>query len=184
MLRAVAQSGGAVKTNDRVLVLNASYEPLSTVAWQRAIVLVLDGAAEVITSDEARPVRSPSFSVACPLVIRLLSFVKVPRRLRVPVTRRAVLVRDGYRCGYCSAKAETIDHVVPRSRPGGTHTWDNLVAACKPCNGKKRDRTPDEADMPLITRPYEPRGFGAAIMLSHATSRREAWLPWLEDKPA
>lgn len=163
---------------DRVLVLNASYEPLNTVGWRRAVVLIVDGTAEIITADKDRYVRSPSVAIAHPLVIRLFSFIKIPRNARIPVSRRGVLLRDGHRCGYCGRRADTIDHITPRSRPGGVHTWHNLVAACLNCNTHKANRTPGEANMPLRVRPYEPRGFGATLLAS-ALRAHESWEPWL-----
>ena len=163
---------------DHVLVLNATYEPLSTVGWQRAVVLVLEGIAEAVSVDEVRRVRSPSISIARPHVIRLLSYVRVPRGRRTPVTRRGVLARDGHRCGYCRGRADTVDHVVPRSRSGGVHSWANMVAACRSCNGRKGNRTPDEAEMPLLVQPFEPLGVGA-VLLRAGTFRRVEWEPWL-----
>jgi 5-methylcytosine-specific restriction endonuclease McrA len=162
---------------EHVLVLNATYEPLSTVAWQRAVVLVLDGVAEIVAADEERLVRSPSVSLALPQVIRLLSYVRVPRGRVTPVTRRGVLTRDGHRCAYCRGRADSVDHVVPRSRPGGVHAWSNLVAACRSCNGRKGNRTPEEAGMPLLSRPFEPRGVGALVV--RAGTHRDEWSPWL-----
>jgi 5-methylcytosine-specific restriction endonuclease McrA len=162
---------------EHVLVLNATYEPLSTVGWQRAVVLVLEGVAEIVAADEHRRVRSPSVSLARPHVIRLLSYVRVPRGRAAPVTRRGVLTRDGHRCAYCRGRADSVDHIVPRSRPGGVHSWSNLVAACRRCNGRKGNRTPDEAGMPLLTRPFEPRGVGALVL--RAGAARDEWTPWL-----
>lgn len=162
---------------EHVLVLNATYEPLSTVAWQRAVVLVLDGVAEIVAADEERLVRSPSVSLALPHVIRLLSYVRVPRSRTAPVTRRGVLTRDAHQCAYCRGRADSVDHVVPRSRPGGEHTWANLVAACRSCNGRKGNRTPEEAGMPLLWRPFEPRGVGALVV--RAGTHRDEWVPWL-----
>ena len=85
-------------------------------------------------------------------MIRLVHFVRVPFRTRVPLSRRAVFARDGHRCQYCSRSAENIDHVVPRSR-GGTHTWDNVVASCRSCNARKEDRLPREAGLRLRRAP-------------------------------
>jgi 5-methylcytosine-specific restriction endonuclease McrA len=122
----------------KALVLNASYEPLCVVSVRRAVVLVLKEKAEVLhaTDEELHSERS-AFPV--PSVIRLTYFVKVPFRARAALNRRAVFARDGHRCQYCGAHAENIDHVVPRSR-GGEHVWENVVAACRPCNTKKEDR--------------------------------------------
>ena len=74
---------------------------------------------------------------------------------RLPCTLTNVLRRDGFRCGYCGGPADTRDHVIPRSR-GGATSWTNLVAACADCNGRKRDRTPAQAGMPLQVRPFQP----------------------------
>lgn len=108
----------------RVLLLNASYEPLTTVAVRRAIVLMLRNRAEMLHSDPAGTVvHSAGRQVYVPSVIRLTTYVHVPYVARVPLTRSALMQRDRHRCGYCGAKADTIDHVVPRSR-GGEHVWE------------------------------------------------------------
>ncbi len=139
----------------RALVLNATYEPLCVVPSRRAAVLVLGHKADVLhgTGDT---LHSEHLCVPVPSVIRLRHFVKVPYRRRAPLNRRGVFARDGHRCQYCSAAAESIDHVVPRSK-GGTHTWENVVAACRPCNVRKRDRLLHETSMVLGCRPMAPR---------------------------
>ena len=111
----------------RSLVLNASYEPLGVVSWRRAVCLLLDEQADMVEADDG-VVRSPSISLPLPSVIRLRQMVNAPRRRAVPVSRRAVFARDEYRCQYCGDRADSIDHVVPRSR-GGLDVWDNLAAA-------------------------------------------------------
>ena len=88
-------------------------------------------------------------------MIRLVHFVRVPYRNRVPLSRRAVFARDGHRCQYCNRAAENIDHVVPRSR-GGPHTWENVVASCRPCNARKEDRLLAETDLRLRRPPRAP----------------------------
>jgi len=93
---------------------------------------------------------------AVPSVIRLTYFVKVPFRARAALSRRAVFVRDGHRCQYCGANAENIDHIVPRSR-GGEHVWENVVAACRPCNTRKEDRLLHEVGLVLRRKPMAPR---------------------------
>ena len=109
----------------RVLLLNVTYEPLTTVGLRRAVCLVLGDKAEVVHDDAGGTLlRSTSVVLAMPSVIRLRRYVCVPYRSRVPLTRGALMRRDNYLCGYCGRKAETIDHVVPRSR-GGSHTWAN-----------------------------------------------------------
>jgi len=131
----------------RALVLNATYEPLCVVSSRRALMLVLDGKAEQVSSTD-RAFRSERQIWPEPSIVRLTYFVKVPYEARVALNRRAVFVRDGHRCQYCNAPAENIDHVVPRSR-GGTHTWENVVAACRPCNARKMDRLLHETSMRL-----------------------------------
>ena len=139
----------------RSLVLNATYEPLCVVSARRAVVLVLSEKAEVL-HDSEEDMRSERLALKVPSVIRLRYFVKVPFRRRSALNRRAVFARDGGRCQYCGAAAESIDHVVPRAK-GGTHTWENVVAACRPCNTAKRDRLLSETTMVLRRRPTAPR---------------------------
>jgi 5-methylcytosine-specific restriction endonuclease McrA len=139
----------------RALVLNASYEPLCVVPARRAVVLVLMEKAEVL-HDTGAEMHAERISVPIPSVIRLRYFVKVPYRRRAPLNRRAVFARDDHRCQYCGATAESIDHVVPRAR-GGQHVWENVVAACRPCNTRKRDRLLEETTMALRRRPSVPR---------------------------
>lgn len=138
------------------LLLNASYEPLCVVPMKRAIVLVLAEKAEILEAGGG-VVRSESTAVPVPSVIRLTSYVRVPYRARLPLTRRALLARDAHRCAYCSRSADTIDHVVPRSRHG-LHEWENVVAACRLCNGRKGDRLLAELGWALRATPTVPRG--------------------------
>lgn len=158
-----------------VLVLNATYEPLSIISVKRAVVLLLKEKAELIEAAQAK-LRSENFSLPRPLVIRLVYFVKIPHRISLPVTRRGILARDHYTCQYCgtmpSRKDLTIDHVLPRSR-GGKTTWENVVAACDKCNGRKGSRTPIEANMMLLSLPRRPR-YIAIVALANVEAR-EAW---------
>jgi 5-methylcytosine-specific restriction endonuclease McrA len=158
------------------LVLNATYEPLSVVPAHRAICLVLSGKAEVVHEDSTL-VRSASLTLRSPAVIRLRYFVRVPFRRRTALSRRAVFLRDGHRCQYCGGSADSIDHVIPRSR-GGNNTWDNVAAACRPCNVRKRDRTPEEAGMRLACIPQAPRD-GSWIDLSVGRVP-DTWRPYLD----
>ncbi|HWH26235.1 MAG TPA: HNH endonuclease [Pseudolysinimonas sp.] len=141
----------------RTLVLNAGYEPLAVVSFKRALVLVLEGKASLIASDEEHPVLSASGEWERPSVILLRRYVRIPNSRRVPVSRRGVLRRDNARCGYCGGAATTIDHVVPRSR-GGADSWENLVACCLRCNNVKSDRTPHEMGWTLRVQPRQPHG--------------------------
>jgi len=151
----------------QVLVLNASYEPLSLVSVRRAVVLLLREKAELLEVTQ-QILRSSSYAMPEPLVIRLVQYVRLPHR-KVPATRSAVMLRDAYVCQYCGESPGrhllTVDHVVPRSR-GGRHSWENLVTACTYCNQKKGSLTPDEAGMRLVKRPVEP-SYVALVLLSN-----------------
>ena len=160
----------------RSLVLNSSYEPLSVVAARRAVVLVLNGKAVVVEERDERW-RSERIEVGIPSVVKLTDFVRVPFRRTVPVTRRAVFGRDGHRCQYCGGPAESIDHVLPRSRGGG-HTWDNVVACCRRCNVRKGDRLPDEAGLALRRQPAAPHRYGW-IYAGAGYSVDPTWHPYL-----
>ncbi|RKN42490.1 HNH endonuclease [Streptomyces hoynatensis] len=147
----------------RTLVLNGSYEPLSTVSLRRAVVLVLQQKADVEHAHPGLRVRAASVDLPVPQVIRLRRYVKVPFRQRAPWSRRGVLVRDRHRCAYCGRKATTIDHVLPRSQ-GGQDTWLNTVAACSEDNHRKADRTPAQAGMRLLSQPFEPTPADALLL--------------------
>nr|WP_068428039.1 HNH endonuclease [Magnetospirillum sp. XM-1]CUW37147.1 conserved protein of unknown function\ len=144
------------------LVLNADYQPLqylplSILPWQDAVRSAIGGQVDIVAEHDVR-VRSPSMSVSLPAVIRVRRFVARPKV--APLTRHNVLVlRDKCACAYCgrtfAVNRLTYDHVIPRSR-GGQHRWENLVAACAGCNGRKADRTPELARMPLLWRPWRP----------------------------
>ena len=142
----------------RVLLLNVTYEPLTTVGLRRAVCLVLGGKAEVVHDDvQGAVLHAASVALATPSVIRLRRYVRVPYRNRVPLTRAALMRRDNYRCAYCGRRAETIDHVIPRSR-GGAHAWENCVASCTICNHRKADRLLEELGWTLPVPPVVPRG--------------------------
>jgi 5-methylcytosine-specific restriction endonuclease McrA len=175
MVPGVGPDAGPMRSARRALVLNASYEPLSIVSSRRAVCLLLADKAELVECDTG-VVRSATVSVPVPTVVRLRYMVRVPRRAVTAVSRRAVFARDEYRCQYCGARADSIDHVMPRSR-GGSHVWENLAAACRPCNMKKRDRTPDEAGMRLLRPCRAPRG--TAWVTLGLLGVPEAWQPYL-----
>lgn len=141
----------------RVLILNASFEPLHVCSLKRAVALLMHEVAERV-EDGDKVLRSVNRDFPVPSVIRLKRFVKRPFRQRVAFNRRNLFKRDDHTCQYCGTRSNdlTLDHVLPRSR-GGPTNWDNVVACCKRCNARKRDRTPDEAGMALQRRPYAPR---------------------------
>jgi 5-methylcytosine-specific restriction endonuclease McrA len=160
------------------LVLNATYEPLSVVSARRAICLVLCDKAEVVVEETDSMIHSERLSFASPLVIRLRYVVKVPYHRNTTMSRRAVFARDHHRCGYCGGAADSIDHVMPRSR-GGKNVWENVIAACRGCNLRKRDRTPEEAGMKLSSIPHAPREMS---WIMYAVPRvPEQWKPYLAE---
>ncbi|MGD1910199.1 MAG: HNH endonuclease [Rivularia sp. (in: cyanobacteria)] len=136
----------------KVLVLNASYEPLNITSWRRAAILVIKGKAERVEHNS----KFIYSNFLLPTVIRLRYYVRVPYK-EIPLTRRNILHRDNHTCQYCGYKGDdlTLDHVIPRSRRGGD-TWENIVTACVRCNVKKGNRTPQEAHMPLHNTPRRP----------------------------
>jgi 5-methylcytosine-specific restriction endonuclease McrA len=147
----------------RVLILNASFEPLHVCSVKRAVGLLMQEIAERV-EDADRVLRSPRSVFPVPSVIRLKRYVRRPHRQRVAFNRKNLLRRDDHTCQYCSRRSNdlTLDHVVPRSR-GGPTSWENVVACCRRCNALKRDRTPDEARMALNRKPFAP-----AFMFSSA----------------
>jgi 5-methylcytosine-specific restriction endonuclease McrA len=143
----------------RVLLLNATYEPLQLVSERRAVVLVLGGRAEIVASDdEPEYFHSATTTVEIPSIVRLHHVVKLPSSRRTPpLTRKSLMLRDGYRCAYCLGHADTIDHVIPRSR-GGKNEWTNVVAACRRHNMQKGDRLLEELGWRLHFQPHAPDG--------------------------
>lgn len=157
------------------LVLNASMEPLSVVSARRAVVLVLADKVEAVHHDGV-VFRSESLAMRAPSVVRLQRQVHIRQRPRAGLSRRAVMLRDRYRCQYCGRPAEDVDHVLPRSR-GGPHTWENVVAACRTCNARKQDHTPAEAGLRLAARPKAPPAVFWLVV--RARSVDTDWKPYL-----
>jgi len=167
----------------RVLLLNVTYEPLTTVGLRRAVCLVLGGKAEVVHDDAAGAVlHAATVALVTPSVIRLSRYVRVPYRNRVPLTRAALMRRDNYRCAYCGRRAETIDHVIPRSR-GGQHVWENCVASCTICNHQKADRLLEELGWALAVPPVVPRGAHWRLVGAHHDGDPQ-WAAYLREPSA
>jgi 5-methylcytosine-specific restriction endonuclease McrA len=137
-----------------VLLINASYQVLSRIEWQRAVCLVVTGEAETFEAHPSKMVRSQHLSIPMPRIIRMLEYVHVGFRpaSRAQPTGSQIKLRDGRTCGYCGRHGDTIDHIIPQSK-GGPNTWENLITACRPCNNRKADRTPVEAGMKLLWLP-------------------------------
>jgi 5-methylcytosine-specific restriction endonuclease McrA len=161
----VAQRGGS---SGRVLVLNASFEPINVCTVRRAAVLILKNRAEVLEKGDWL-LHAESLTLPKPVVIRLLTYVRIPRDAhRRKITRRAVFARDRWTCQYCGHErgSLTVDHVIPRSK-GGSSSWDNIVTCCAPCNRRKGDRLPKQARMTPSTAPKAPN---PTIFIHVATS--------------
>ena len=157
-------------------MLNASYEPFNVCSVRRAHVLVFKGKAELL-EELHQPLRSASSTFPWPHVIRLLSYVRVPRAVKRKISRKALFARDGHRCAYCGSSGRlTLDHVVPRSR-GGDSVWENVVTSCAPCNQRKGNRLPEELEMRMLVKPRVPT---PALFVTLSTSRiPEGWQPYL-----
>lgn len=143
---------------EQTLLLNATFEPIDVVHWQRAMVLWAQGKVEIVETHD-REVRSVTFSFKLPAVVRLLRYVRSKRKPIVQFTRANIYTRDQYTCQYCNTVYPTdeltFDHVVPVSR-GGRRSWENIVTCCITCNRKKGSRTPEEAGMSLLRQPKRP----------------------------
>jgi 5-methylcytosine-specific restriction endonuclease McrA len=141
----------------RVLVLNATFEPINVCSVRRAVVLLLKAKAELLER-ATWDLHAETTTMPRPVVIRLVAYVPVPRDThKRRITRRAVFARDGWACQYCGARSNlTVDHVIPRSK-GGPSSWDNIVASCAPCNRRKGDHLPRQVGMHPRTKPRTPR---------------------------
>lgn len=139
---------------NKILVLNYDYTPLNVTSLTKGFKLVYKGKAEVLKESDT-PIYTEYKKFVRPLIIRLLKYVKF-RIKNIKVNRHRIYRRDGGKCVYCgSQKQLTIDHVIPKSR-GGKNSWTNLVTCCHKCNLNKADRTPSEANMTFMVKPYEP----------------------------
>src|ERR671923_165637 len=140
----------------QVLVLNASYEALNVCSVRRAHVLVFKGKAEVVEALD-QPLRSATDTYPWPHVIRLVTYVSVPRTVQRKISRRALFARDGWRCAYCGSSTGrlTLDHVLPRSK-GGESVWENVVTACAPGSSRPGCRARSSSSAPTARRPPLP----------------------------
>jgi 5-methylcytosine-specific restriction endonuclease McrA len=166
----------------QVLVLNASYEPLNVTSVRRAHVLVFKGKAEVLEELDQH-LHSASDTYPWPHVIRLVTYVHVPRAVQRKISRRALFARDGWKCVYCGHNGGrlTLDHVVPRSR-GGESVWENVVTSCAPCNLRKGDRLPHEVSMVLHRQPRPPQP--VLFIRLAAPKIPTGWMQYLPDLAA
>jgi 5-methylcytosine-specific restriction endonuclease McrA len=163
----------------KVLVLNQDHTALSICSVPKAFLLVYLNKAELVAQSDLLRLRTISDDFPLPTVIRLHRYVNLPYK-GVMLTRQNVFKRDSHQCQYCGITEDlTLDHVLPKSR-GGKTSWDNLTTACKRCNSRKGDFTPDEANMKLRIKPYKPsfivflRDFSGAI--------EQSWIPFLSKR--
>lgn len=161
----------------KVLVLNQSYEPISICSPRKAILLILLLKAELVAERKNKLIHTVNFNYPFPSVIKLITYIKIPFK-NVELTRKNVIKRDGSKCQYCGKKAVemTIDHIIPRSR-GGADTWENLTTACVKCNNRKGSRTPEEADMKILSKPRKPNHI--IFLKQNAGIMEESWKPFL-----
>ncbi|MEJ2718209.1 MAG: HNH endonuclease [Deltaproteobacteria bacterium] len=141
-----------------VIVLNATYEFLGLVSWQRAMTMLCTGKVEIVKESD-RIVRTVSRTFRVPSVVRLIKFIRQIYRREVPFSRKNILTRDGFVCQYCGRDAApgdlTVDHIIPKVQGGPNH-WTNVVACCRDCNMKKGGLTPRQAGMRLVRKPFKP----------------------------
>jgi len=166
----------------RVLLLNASYEPLNLVTAPKALALVWRRVAEVVELDRGQVLRTARFTFDVPSVVRLTHYIDIRTRQNRATNRARILMRDKHRCQYCGRRGTpfdlTLDHIIPRSR-GGQTVAENLCVACKECNNRKGDRTPDEARMPLLSNPSALYYGLERTVLARAAESRPEWRKYL-----
>jgi 5-methylcytosine-specific restriction endonuclease McrA len=192
-----------MKKHYNCLVLNKLYIPIYLVSWKQAISLLYTGKGQSLdqdlipydyemwneycnmpTFDETyyNYVHSITQTVAVPDIIVLKRYAKLPRR-DIKYSRDNVFSRDGYKCAYCGKKFNrndlTLDHIVPKSH-GGKNGWRNTISSCKRCNNIKADRTPEQARMPLLFQPKEPRWQDALTNVYKTPNIRPTWSKFLE----
>lgn len=169
-----------------VLLLNADYRPHSVISWKDAITMMMQGKANVVSEYDDWKVKSPSITVKVPSVMVLVKYIVF--RQDVKFNRANIYARDDHSCQYCGTQAGrgknlslsdlTFDHVVPRSKGGGTN-WLNIVTACQPCNTRKADRTPKQAGMRLLNEPKQPKRVNNVEFRLSSKSIPDAWRDYL-----
>lgn len=165
------------------LLLDVAYRPRKRIPWQRAIIQVLiDKRAEVVAEYPDKFIRTPSWTVKMPSVIRLLH--ATPNKRAIKFSRRGIYLRDHMKCQYCGLTVPhddwEMEHVIPRAK-GGKTNWENIVVACTKCNQKKADRTPEQAGMKLLSKPVRPKSlpYSDVGRIMYNEGDPKEWKDWL-----
>ena len=178
------QGGPARLLQARSLLLNSSYEPMKILCWQKALLLWFQGKVEVLEYHNVFA-RSAMSAFQLPSVMRLKTYVRPRNFGTVRFCRENVYIRDNFTCQYCgeqpSPKTLTLDHVIPASKQG-PKTWTNVVTACRECNQRKGNRTPQTANMPLLTEPRMPRWLPSTGLDYNSAQMPGSWSQYLEDE--
>ena len=164
----------------KTLILTPWYTPFLIVKWETAVVMQMLGKADLVEAYEGEMCHSPSVSVPIPAVLRQRKFVNGVKR-GVKFSQTNVFTRDRFTCQYCGERHPpcdlNYDHVIPKSK-GGRRVWENIVTSCFRCNTKKRNRTPEEAGMPLLSKPVRPLTLPLASLELDAEKVPEPWFPY------
>ena len=160
-----------------MLILNQNYEPMSICNVKKAVILLWLGKAELIEAHDSKRVRSVSYSMPFPSIVRLSVYIHIPYK-KIILSRKNILRRDGHRCQYCGRTdiGLTVDHVIPKAKKG-EDTWENLVTACVECNNRKGDHLPEDVHMKLIRRPMKPNH--VSFIRHFVGTVDEGWKPYL-----
>jgi len=161
--------------NHRTLILNATYQPLSIASAKRSVSLLLSNKINVIKNSNFE-IRSESSTITIPKVAALNYYVKAPYARRVALNRENIFIRDKYICQYCGNQAESIDHIIPKSK-GGEDSWENLIIACSPCNSRKGNRSLIETKMKLMKVPKKPNRF--MYFNQYINQKNQGWKEYL-----
>jgi len=166
-----------------VLVLNSSLQPLSVIPERRLVVLLSKHKVTFVDENVRdlieESIRARRLELERPVIVQLLVNIRVPRVALQP-TRSNILLRDEDTCQYCGKRSRdlTLDHIIPRSR-GGQSTWENLVASCKVCNGRKGSHLLKEVNMRLLRPPRPLTQEYAGVFLLRYPKLREAYEEFL-----
>lgn len=163
----------------KVLVLNQDNSPISICSVQRAFILTYLKKTEMVEPANGYRLHTVDNSFPMPAVIRLTHYVHIPFK-GVALTRQNVFKRDNFNCQYCGISRDlTLDHVIPKSK-GGRSSWDNLITACRRCNTRKGDYTPDQAGIRLRNKPFKPSYL--MFLREYSGYHCDEWRPYLPVK--